>query len=619
MYLQHSFSFRAIIGVGLVMLGISGPIWADAAANTTTRLDDLQADQPTWRVAADGHSPSTLTVVKDDPEPGKISFRFAADMTNKGVSSRIIKDFKGMALNDTSVIQMKMKSETATSYGIVFIDATGQTHQKKGNPIQADNQWRDVEFSPLKIAGGEHWGGANDGKWHGAPQTFAITFNSRSDAATQKPTIDISDMRVVTGVSTTPPDQPVAAPLPPPMTAEQKAKSAEYQDFNPGDSTVGGEWVQAVDIKSPELRSEVKGDVKVVFAAPGMTEARALCWQQPTAADKSPWGHDAVVAAKIALDKDGNGSFVFPADQFPNGPISVRILTHNDAGQRDIRELQLFNKGGVVWNQGLPKTDPPQAAGMKLAFSDDFDKPLSISKDGQGATYYSHKPGGGDFSGYRFADYESPENPFSQVGTWLRIHASKAPGAAKGSAGLISPVKKDGSGFYMTMPFYAECRFTAQSAPGTWPAFWTLTKGGVMRHGAPGDELDVVEAYGGVGLKNPNHPGYSITTHFWKQTGPDGAPLKNINKRTVMADIGGKAYWSHTFHTYGVKVTETDTIYYLDDIEVLRHPTGAISKTEPAFFMINYAIGGISGWKIDLEREGNASDMWVDWVRVYQG
>jgi len=35
--------------------------------------------------------------------------------------------------------------------------------------------------------------------------------------------------------------------------------------------------------------------------------------------------------------------------------------------------------------------------------------------------------------------------------------------------------------------------------------------------------------------------------------------------------------------------------------------------------MINYAIGGISGWKIDLAREVDATDMWVDYVRVYQG
>ena len=33
----------------------------------------------------------------------------------------------------------------------------------------------------------------------------------------------------------------------------------------------------------------------------------------------------------------------------------------------------------------------------------------------------------------------------------------------------------DGEGFFTKAPCYLECRFTAQSAPGTWPAFWTLT------------------------------------------------------------------------------------------------------------------------------------------------
>jgi len=84
-------------------------------------------------------------------------------------------------------------------------------------------------------------------------------------------------------------------------------------------------------------------------------------------------------------------------------------------------------------------------------------------------------------------------------------------------------------------------------------------------------------------------------------------------------DLGGKSTWSTTFHTYGVLVTPTDTVYYLDDIEVLRHPTGELSKSAPFFFLINYAIGGLSGWHVDLARYGDQSDMWVDYVRVYQG
>lgn len=412
----------------------------------------------------------------------------------------------------------------------------------------------------------------------------------------------------------------VAAVLP--AAAQTAAKSDDYVDFNPGRSTLGSEWTQSISIKAPKLRSEVKGDVKVEFQAPGMTAARALCWQQPTKENPDPFGHDSVIGSEIKLDAGGNGTFVFPADQFPNGPITVRILANNaDSSLKDLFELQLFNKGGVVWNQGIPKSDPPAAKGMKLVFADDFDGPLSISKNGQGAKYCSHKPGGGDFSGWPFSNFEGPLNPFSQQGTFLRIHASKMPDG-KSSSGLISPVKLDCTGVWATVPFYMECRFLAQSAPGTWPAFWTLTKNGVVagvNSKVPTDELDIAENYGGVGKGNPNHPGYSITSHFWGQKGPDGKPLKSPNKRVEIMNLGGKSYWSTTFHTYAVKVTEADTIYYFDDIEVLRHPTGPVSKAEPAFFLINYAIGGISGWKIDLEREGNASDMWVDYVRVFEG
>lgn len=410
-----------------------------------------------------------------------------------------------------------------------------------------------------------------------------------------------------------------------PVVAQTAVKNDEYLDFNyPGRVTLDGanEWVQAIVIKAPELRSEVKGDVKVEYEAPGMTDARALCWQQPTPADPNPFGHDTVIAgSEVKLDASGKGSFVFPADKYPSGPITVRILADDGKSRKkDVRELQLFNKGGVSWNQGIPKTDPPAAKGMKLVFSDDFDKPLSISGNGQNATYCSHKPGGGDFSGWPFSDFEGDMNPFSEVGGYLRIHASKR-ADGKSSSGLLSAVKLDCTGAYVNPPFYMECRFIAQSAPGTWPAFWTITKKGAIAgvsSPTPGDELDIIEAYGGFGKGNPNYTGYSVTSHFWNQKDASGQKAKDYTARNDMLALGGKSSWSTTFHTYGLLVNQTDTIYYLDDIEVLRHPTGPISKEEPCFFMINYAIGGISGWKIDLEREGNATDMWVDYVRAYQ-
>ncbi len=385
-----------------------------------------------------------------------------------------------------------------------------------------------------------------------------------------------------------------------------------YHEFNYGQVDQGVEqWTQTIQVSEPELRSEIRGDVTVSFQAPGMTRATARCWRQTEPVNQ--WGEDVDLTPRgIDLDASGNGSFVFPAEQFPHGPVNVRIYAHNEKDRKDIFELQLFNLGGVVWNQGIPKHDPPAAKGLRLIHADDFDGPLSISNDGRGATYMAHKPGGGDFSGWPFSNVLGDGKPFGQKETWLRIAARKDKESPRGRTGILASVNRDFQGVWAKAPCYLECRFTAQSAIGTWPAFWTLALGDEGT-----DELDIVEAYGGKGKGNPNHPGYSIVSHFWRQKNPDGTDKKGFSTRVPIMELGGKSYWSSTFHTYAVYVGLDDTVYYFDDMEVLRHPTNSVSIRYPHFFMINYAISGISRWPIDLERYGNGTDMWVDYVRVY--
>ncbi len=380
------------------------------------------------------------------------------------------------------------------------------------------------------------------------------------------------------------------------------------------------EWTNNITVTSPDYRAEVSGMVTITFRAPGMSYARASCWQQPTVKNPNPWGHDTVVAPSIPLDALGQGTFVFPADQYPHGPLNLRIHVKDDAKRQDICQLQLYNRGGVKWNEGIPKSNPPAAKGLTLVFADDFDGPLSISHDGKGARYQSHKTGGGDFSGWGFGNFEDATNPFHQVDTYLRIRASKRPNGTS-STGLLSSANEAHGGFYASAPAYLECRLLAHSAPGTWPAFWLLSKGSLDKPNPQGtDELDVLEAYGGLGWGNPNFPGYGVTTHYWGQKDATGKQKKDVSVPggVQMLDLGGKSSWSTTFHTYGILITRTDTVYYCDDIEVLRHPSGEITQREPFWFLINYAIGGISGWKIDLERYGNVSDMYVDYVRVYE-
>jgi hypothetical protein len=401
-----------------------------------------------------------------------------------------------------------------------------------------------------------------------------------------------------------------------PAGAQQPIPPGRYDAFEAGGVESVLKWKQAIVIKSPALRADIDGDIKIQFVAPGMKKAAVLCWFKPSGPGLA--GRDSQVGSEIALDAEGNGALTFPARLYPYGPINVRIIAWNDT-ERDRRELQLFNKAGMRVGVGAPKSVPAGAQGMKLVFEDDFNAPLSISRDGKNARYTSHKPGGGDFSGWPFSDFEGPDNPFAQIESYLRIRASKTAGKP-GSTGLISPVNMDGSVVSFTAPVYFECRFLAQSAPGTWPAFWLLTKNKAVGGEKDAvDELDVIEAYGGTGEGNPNFSGYEVTSHFWGQKDAEGKKIKDAHKVIDMSKLGNRSSWSTTFHTYGIKVTPTDTIYYLDDEEVFRHPSGEISKTEPHYFLINYAIGGNSGWKIDLEREGNMSDMYVDYVRVYQG
>ena len=111
-------------------------------------------------------------------------------------------------------------------------------------------------------------------------------------------------------------------------------------------------WLQSIDVSPPVYCSSLKEDTTVTFKAPGMTTVYALCWQQFVPNDCSPWGHVTDVAPGLQLGSDGSGNFVFHANQFLNCAINLRIFAKNGGGNQDYCELQLFNRGGVVLNQG---------------------------------------------------------------------------------------------------------------------------------------------------------------------------------------------------------------------------------------------------------------------------
>jgi hypothetical protein len=322
------------------------------------------------------------------------------------------------------------------------------------------------------------------------------------------------------------------------------------------------------------------------------------------------YGSDSKVAS-VSLDEKGIGAFDIPADRYPHGPITVRISgARISDGYVDTSYLQLYNSGGISWNEGIPKTNPPGAAGMSLVFEDDFDGPLSISGTGYGTRYGAHKPDHLDFSQVPFVD-PTPEGPFFQRDTYLLIRAN----ALRNTTGLISSINsRDGTGFTVKAPYYMECRFIAPNAPGTWPAWWTMTDDFRNGHwGDKTDELDIIEAYGGDGPKSPNASReYMVTPHMWGYQAPVIVDKVNL---IDMSKVGGGGGWADTPHTYGLLVTANTFVFYLDNVEVLRLPASPLAVQYPNYFMVNLATGG--GWPVDLSRYGNIVDMYVDYIRVY--
>jgi len=385
-----------------------------------------------------------------------------------------------------------------------------------------------------------------------------------------------------------------------------------------------------VRVESPARGSDVAGKTTLKVRAAGADRVDVKC--------RRGFGTEGgdVSLGSIKLDKDGRGSIEIDAETFSHGPMTVRFRAVVD-GNPVNSYLQLYNTGGVgrpqpgadaerprepgeaATGSGAKEISTPAGAkGLKLVFVDEFDAPLSISRDGAGARYCSHKPGGGDFSGIPFGDHENAaSSPFLQRDTYLRIRADEE----HATTGLVSSLRMDGTGFTASAPCYFECRFVAPSAPGTWPAFWLMTTDVHKGMKEPADELDVIEAYGGEGQGQPNQRGYWINSHYWNQ-GPDGG--KDLTQPGFagmidMCSLKGTdgSSWFETVHTYGVLVGESDTVYFCDGVEAARHPTSKLARTRPLFFMINLAVGGTSGWARDLSGVGGVADMYIDYVRVY--
>ena len=75
-------------------------------------------------------------------------------------------------------LRVWLKTSTLTFIQVRLSDSTGQCHQKSFR-LEPTTDWQEFVLHPEDVAGGEHWLGANDGKWHGPAKDLGFNLSSK--------------------------------------------------------------------------------------------------------------------------------------------------------------------------------------------------------------------------------------------------------------------------------------------------------------------------------------------------------------------------------------------------------------------------------------------------------
>lgn len=241
---------------------------------------------------------------------------------------------------------------------------------------------------------------------------------------------------------------------------------------------------------------------------------------------------------------------------------------------------------------------PPQAAGYKLKFVDEFDK-LDLSPDGRGMhTWYE---------GVWFVHKHPPLANISAVASILTLKWQNGQDSDDTS---ITTLSRDKHHVKAWRYGYFEARMKWDVVPGAWPALWLIpvqsargqdTYSGTKEAG----EIDIFEGQGDV-----PHTYYG-TIHDWTNGHHDSW---NANNHFTLPE---NVNFSQ-FHTYGLLWTPGKVTWYLDNQPLHTEPTPAIVDKQDFFIVLGMQAG--VDWKYGNLTGVTATNfsLMVDYVRVWQ-
>jgi beta-glucanase (GH16 family) len=202
------------------------------------------------------------------------------------------------------------------------------------------------------------------------------------------------------------------------------------------------------------------------------------------------------------------------------------------------------------------------------------------------------------------------ESKWNRLGDWKRKDGFwlKDDAYLNGKGSLVLRTRKDGERFgcgavntqgkfeHAFGYFVARCKLPKE--PGHWPAFWLMSDGvkKVGDDGRDGTEIDIIEV--------PWRDGRLTVNLHWDGYGKAHKSAGTKFTRPEVMD---------GFHTFGLRWTPDEYVFYVDGQEVWRSKAGGVSQA-PEYIKLTEEIGA---WAGDIKQAKLPDYSEVDYVRVY--
>lgn len=350
----------------------------------------------------------------------------------------------------------------------------------------------------------------------------------------------------------------------------------------------------------PQTSSVVQDTIDLALSVEsGYSAVAATVWPADEAEPAGP-------VVRAAPDASGLASLSIDVSGVPPGPFTVELVATGEGRAAAAIYFQLYRRG--AFHGDVPSSTA--AIGRTMVYAEEFDRPITLSRNGIGADYAGAKPvhnGDQDFGDaifpgnaigfpnirvvddrYLRMDVEPIPPGYTDPQGWGRTHLG----------GMLASGREGGAGFSAQFGYF-EARMLVPAAPGTWPAFWTLPSDDLIEPTRTQAEFDAVEVYG----HDPKMACQATHSHRSGNDGDSYCAERFATERSALS-----------WHTYGVSILPTGITFYIDGHVVATAPQ-VEGGAAPMFFLVDLALGG--GWPVDLGAVQDRATLYVDYVRVY--